>query len=173
MKINLERFYGNKKVTKGHLSIEGSTFECYTLEARDPEGAATMSKYLLALPEGSYRMKSVFEDTHYNLRVSCRGTYHNARFEAGETPSDVAAGSIILGTGFRGNYGMEGCEKAMDALSRFLYQSFMEGVLDLKKMGSVTLTISKSADFVYVNEAEQTPTDFEEENWNLLEEMEN
>lgn len=173
MRIKLERFLGNKEVTKGRLSIEGCTFQCYTLEARDPEGAASQDKYLLALPEGSYQMKGIYEGMRYNLRVSCRGIYHKARFEEGEIPSDVSAGSIILGTRFRGNYGMEGSEVAMDALSRFLYQNMADGVLDFKKTGSATLTISKSADFKYVNEVASAPREVEEENWNLLEDIEN
>lgn len=170
MNIKIERFYGNRMATHGRLTIEGSTFTCYTLEACVPSRSVTRDKSVMALPEGTYHMQFAFIDMHYTLRVSCHGAYHHAQFAEGKDPLDAPPGSVILGTSFYGKTQIDGSATAMDALSRFLHQQMNIRQYNFRKLGEVTLTITHNPDFTFdtSKEATRSVDEMEEENWNLI-----
>lgn len=60
MKLILERTYGSPELTMGHLTVEGTDFECMTSETGfvDYEKAFKGCSYL-CLPRGTYKCKVV------------------------------------------------------------------------------------------------------------------
>ena len=174
MKILMERFYGNRMVTKGRLRIEGTPFACYTLEAADPLYARTRNKALLALPEGVYSVKLVHTPLQCTLRFQCYGTYRNARFEAGAGPGDVAAGSVILGTEFVGEFAIAGSEKAMDLFSKFLQIKLLHQKAMKNEQEHVSVTITHVPDFTYDKSAtfQSEPLNLDDYDWNMIDDEE-
>lgn len=168
--LQIERFYGNKKVTQGRLTIEGSNFACYTLEACDPSFAPVKNKSIMALPIGDYRMRLFFDDLQYNLRFSNSGTYHTACFDIGKKPVDVALGSVILGTSFNGKFQIEGSEFAMEKLGKYLAIQTHRTLINYRKLGDITISIVRSPDFIYDGKAkpQPNPIEMEEEDWDLI-----
>lgn len=169
MEFMIEREKGNQAVTKGWLSVSGTNFAACTLEAKDPTHATSSNKALLALPDGIYRLKLFYERTGYTLRFLLNGTYHHARFEQGEEPADVAAGSIILGTGFDGDFKIKGSEEAMKKFGAFL--DFLLGQQRFgEKNSDITLTIRHAPDYVYKQIAMPVPQAFDvtDGDWNVI-----
>lgn len=169
MNFLLERFYGNKKITKGILTVPQTTFAAYTLEARDPLYSQTCNKALLALPDGIYRMKPFFCKTQYSLRFSLHGTYHHAHFEDGDDPDTLSSGSIILGTEFDGDFKMKGSQDAMDMFGKFLELQMSLGNFG-QRYNDITLTIQHTPDYIYdslVRPNEEMPSQTNN-NWNLI-----
>ena len=172
MKIIIERFSGNRVVTKGRLSIEGTPFACYTLEAANPQYAKTRNMEMLALPEGRYTMKLVHNPLFCTLRFALFGTYHNAQFDSGTEPDDVASGSVILGTEFDGEFAIKGSDKAMNLLAKFLQIQVLERKVLKNEQEYITATITHAPDFTYNKSAffQSTPLKFDDYDWNLIDE---
>ena len=170
MKIIIERFAGNRVVTRGRLRIEGTPFACYTLEAADPQYAKTRNKAMLALPEGRYTMKLVHNPLFCTLRFVLFGTYHNAQFAKGTEPEDVPSGCVILGTEFDGEFAIRGSDKAMDMLAKFLQFQVLERKVLNNEQEHITATITHAPDFTYNKSAfyQSMPLNFDDYDWNMI-----
>ena len=169
MNFLLERFCGNRKRTKGILTVPQTSFAACTLEARDPLYAPTRNKALLALPDGTYRLKPFFHKTRFSLRFMLHGTYHRAHFEDGDDPDALPSGSIILGTGFDDGFRIKDSRETMDMFGKFLELQMISGNFG-KMYNDITMTIRHTPDYIYDRLA---PSDEEllfqtDYDWNLI-----
>lgn len=172
--MNLVRQRGTPQSTQGVFTIEGSAFRCLALEACDPSCSRTKNKAVLALPEGRYPLKLCCLQMQFGLRFSQPGTYRHACFEVGTEPSEVSAGSVILGTSFDGKNKISGSKEAIAALSRFLQQQVFQDSISVKRPSTMILTISKSPDFTFDRTPEPSveTLDLNDEVWDMIDDEE-
>lgn len=169
MNLELTRFSGNSRATKGMLTVPTTNFAACTLEAQDPAHAKRRNKALLALPAGIYRLKLFYWKNGYTLRFLLAGTYHYAHFEQGEEPDDVEAGSVLLGTEFDGDSRIKGSGDAMLMFGKLLELLMLQQRLG-KKHDDITLTIKYAPDYTYDNMAKQADASFDlgADGWNVI-----
>lgn len=171
VEMNITRFFGNRKVTRGKMCIvsDDKSFRCLTLEAREPSVSKTKDKSLLALPVGVYHAKVVFCGLKYMVFFRLRGLYRKSALTEGKRMEDVDAGCIIVGSTFEGLDCIGGSVEVATALSDFLELCMADGNLSMKPlMKEVVVRINLADDFTFDNSMEESAPTVKNVNWDFI-----
>lgn len=136
------------------MTIEGTDFSCYTLEAKDVEGRSPKKPSLTyALPRGVYDIKAI--GTAFSpstLKIRAKG-YREPLVTKQESVR-VIPGNIYIGTKFLTEHLLDGYEEAEEALRRLIARHWSDF-----KCRDAKLVIVNDDEMVDVREGE-----YEEDN---------
>lgn len=131
-KITLHRTHVLSNAIKGYITVEGSSFSCYTLEAQSVEGHNPINpQYAYALPLGTYPLKILSFGVYPIVPFIRAPRYKRISFVPQEAMK-VRPGCIAIGTKFIGERLLDGADDAFDALRRALtsdWQNWKHGGL--------------------------------------------
>lgn len=125
-KVVLHRTHILKDYVKGYLTIEGSRFSCYTLEAKSIEGHRPFNPSLVySLPVGTYPCKLGDYSMYPLVPFIVAKGYKHISFVKQENPH-VRPGCIAVGTKFIGERFLDGFDEVYQALRDIITQEFDE-----------------------------------------------
>lgn len=131
-KITLHRTHVLSNAIKGYITVEGSSFSCYTLEAQSVEGHNPINpQYAYALPLGTYAVRFQANDIYPIVPFMLARKYKRISFVR-QDGMKVRPGCIAIGTKFIGERLLDGADDAFEALHRALtsdWQNWKRGGL--------------------------------------------
>lgn len=146
MKLILHRTHILENHVKGYLTIEGTKFSCFTLEAKSIEGHSPLKPSLsYSLWKGVYPIRlGTFSMYPLVPKVLVKG-YKDIGFIKQDSPH-IRPGCIAIGTNFVTEHFLEGFDDVYNAL-----RTIITGQYEIWK-NDVTLEIINDSSLVDVNE---------------------
>lgn len=165
MTFILTREYGNRLITRGTLTVEGSQFRCKTMELRAPEHSEALNKGIRhAIPCGTYKLGFVCDMIPMTpITPIIRGA-GRAVFTQTTRYQDMKRCAISLATSVSDDGVAQTSDHIKEALQDLIYSMRrMEG-----KPFNAYLIVKEAPDFTYhaefeTNESWAGPLDFVED----------
>lgn len=129
-RITVHRTHILKDNIKGYMTIDGTNFSCYTLEAKSIKGHNPSNPiFSYALPLGVYKIKlKPYKFYPVCPFFECK-PYINIGISDMED-SRIRPGCVQIGTKFIGERTLIGFEEVMNALEKIIKTDFKEWLLD-------------------------------------------
>lgn len=126
VRVILKRTHVLENHIKGYMTIEGTNFSCYTLEAKDITGHHPHNPiFTYALPKGKYRLVI----GPYKIYPLTPFIKHRPYINISFTDSDdgrVRPGCVAIGSCFLSGRTLVGSNKVFDALEDVIKANFSE-----------------------------------------------
>lgn len=159
-KIIITRTHILNDVMKGYVTIEGTNFSCYSLEAQCVDGHRPINpQFAYALPCGEYKIRMGYYGVYPIVPKIIAPKYHSIGFIEQDSSIKVRPGCVAVGTKFLTDRILDGAEKAFLGMGEIMKK-------DWKAWQKDAVLIIRNAENIIIksDEEEEEP----QEDYNFL-----